>query len=174
MEVGETLKEIVTGRRKENEAKMTAIAEGKISDLETSDFHQHSTRFIRDLRRILKDGIKIVERPYISLYPVQHTPWSGEATIIIKNQPNALPGGKQWELVVEKDIPPDQIVGIGLFFKDWFGREKFNAILGITRKVWRVKPENAVPIYDLGDRSLLWPKRMTYQEIVQTLESKQP
>lgn len=164
---------------------MKDYAMGRVIDLSVhyKDFVTHSSTE-QKLESILRRGVyssdfaeKIKDEDYESVYGAPHNkrgvsvkggdwiPWGAVSVIISSRRVRtevSLPGVSGEKLIPIRSAPR-WFIGIGLYDPT---PRTLKVVLETAQKVWDEKPENALPIYNVRDNSLIWPKRMTNKEIV--------
>lgn len=198
MEISGTIGRIL---KREQEQKPTpeSVALSRVVDLERVDFLTHAT-WTRNLRDILSEGVLSGEgaakkgkkdyrsfhrmplnQAFVSTFNKEKVPFPGEVLVLIKTPHDTftLPEDettkrrlKHTSEVFIKDSNPNDHVGLG-FYGQALVDLSFDKVLEIAKDIWNVKPQNALPIYDFADKSLLWPRRMSHEEIVQMVAERQ-
>ncbi len=199
MEISEAIRKILKREQQDQEPTPESVALSRVVDLERVDFLTHAT-WTRNLKDVLSEGVLSGEsaakkgkkdyrslhgmplnRAFVSTFSKEKVPFPGEIHILLKTSPNAftLPenetdkgGLRPTGEVFIKDQGPQDYIGLGFYGQDLINLS-FDKVLEITREIWSVKPQDALPIYDLADKSLLWPRRMSQEEIVRMLAERQ-
>src|SRR3989338_829739 len=199
MEIGEAVRQILKREQQEQKPTPESVALSRVVDLERVDFLTHE-KWVRNLRDILSEGVLSGEsaakkgkkdyqsvwgmplnRAFVSTFSKEKVPFPGEVLVLIKTPQDVftLPEDettkgrlKHTDEVFIKDSNPNDYVGLW-FYGQALVNLSFDKVLEIVRGIWNVKPQSALPIYDPADKSLLWPRRMTHEEIVRMLAERQ-
>ncbi len=199
MEISGTIRRILKREQQEQKPTLESVALSRVVDLERVDFLTHAT-WVRNLRDILSEGVLSGEgaakkgkkdyrsfhgmplnRAFVSTFSKEKVPFPGEVLVLIKTPHDTftLPEDettkgrlKHTSEVFIKDSNPHDHIGLG-FYGQALVNLSFDKVLEIASQIWNVKPQNALPIYDLANKSLLWPRRMTHEEVVGMLAERQ-
>lgn len=178
------------------QGEIEAIAMSKVRDLDGISFVTHGTTYEK-LPDILRQGIiagdfaqRIGHPTYSSEWDQSHNrkfvstvegyiTWGDEVEVIIRKpkdasqERNLTPGSR--EVLIRHRVAPREFLGIAASIPERHkqGYEtRLQRVVEDAIEIWKARPQDAVPFYNLLDNSLVWPKKMTHDELVDMLKNK--
>lgn len=175
----------------EMRSRIESLAMGKVCDLASLPYVTHGTLYEK-LPNILQQGVisgnfaqRIGDSGYSSEWGDSSNKkfvstvegfigWGEEIEVIIRNGPAfkksqyLAPGSH--EVLFKNRIAPREFLGLAASIRERRRsgyEERVERMIEEAIEIWRSNPQNALPVYNLLDRSLVWPKRMTHEELVE-------
>lgn len=179
----------------EMSGQIEAVAMSKVVDLASTPFVTHGTTY-ENLPKILREGVisgdfarRIGKKDYDSQWGSAHNAkfvstaegfitWGDEVEVVIRKGPNFVLGPdlspSTREILVRNRIAPREFLGLAVSIPErrrpGYEERIEKSIEVAAIGVWRDRPQDAVPVYNLLNKSLVWPKKMTHEEILQQIE----
>lgn len=186
--------EPVNPNESEVRKQIEAVAMSKVCDLETTPFVTHATYYGK-LPDILREGIiagdfaqRIGKGTYISEFGAQQNvrsvstidqsrlTWGNQIAIVIKKGNGILHhddlSAAMREMLIKNRVAPREFMGMGISVPEIHAvghEQRLQKAIEGAIEIWKGNPGEALPVYDILHQGLIWPTRMTHEELVEWL-----